>query len=107
MGEFKEPIVWDANTGKGLFILGGHKQSVYAAAFSNNNQYIVTGARDGTAGIWNATTGAFIKELKGHNNQITSKFNFTNIYANLKAAFMLAGLRCYFWHKSFAQKYYK
>lgn len=44
--------VWEARTGKLLFILRGHEGSVNSADFSPDGQRIITGSEDKTARIW-------------------------------------------------------
>jgi WD40 repeat protein len=45
---------------------------VTTAAFSPDDRRIVTASHDGTARIWDATSGSILHELKGHNGPITS-----------------------------------
>ena len=50
--------IWDATTGKEVFILEGHKNVVYSVAFNNPfGNLIVTGSFDKTAKIWDANNG--------------------------------------------------
>lgn len=49
--------VWEADTGKVLYILRGHKLTVLGVAFSPDGQRIVTGGQDQTARIWDVATG--------------------------------------------------
>jgi WD40 repeat protein/serine/threonine protein kinase len=46
--------VWDASTGKELFVLRGHRSQVSAVAFSPDGQWLVTGSTDGTVRVWDA-----------------------------------------------------
>ena len=48
-------------------ILLGHVRS---ASFSPNGQRVVTASWDGTAGIWDVTTGQLIHTLQGHRNVV-------------------------------------
>jgi WD40 repeat protein/serine/threonine protein kinase len=52
--------------------LVGHKGSVAAVAFSADGQQLVTGGNDGTARVWNATSGQELLCLMGHCRQVTS-----------------------------------
>ncbi|MGH2642188.1 MAG: BTAD domain-containing putative transcriptional regulator [Actinomycetota bacterium] len=60
--------VWDARTGKQLFLLdaGG----VTGFAFSADGTKIATGGVDGTARIWDAKTGEELLALSGHQGTI-------------------------------------
>ena len=53
--------------------LRGHDNIVLSAAFSPDGKRIVTASFDGTARIWDATTGEPIGEpLRGHERGVTS-----------------------------------
>ena len=52
-------------------ILGGHSRGVTAVAWSPNSHHILTGSEDGTARIWDATTGANTLTLT-HTNTVTA-----------------------------------
>jgi WD40 repeat protein/energy-coupling factor transporter ATP-binding protein EcfA2 len=43
---------------------------ILGAAFSPNGAWVVTGAHDGIARIWNADTGAQIRRLEGHQGSV-------------------------------------
>ena len=53
--------VWDVGTGKELFPLKGMDKGVYAVAWSQDGERILTGGSDKTLRLWEAKTG---KELK-------------------------------------------
>jgi len=53
-----------------LLTLKGHQDQVWCAAYSPNGQRILTGCRDGTAKVWDATTGEELLTLKGHSGAI-------------------------------------
>ena len=65
-------IVWDAETGKRLRVLGGHNGWVYSAAFSPDGRQIVTASKDNTAIVWGAETGERLRVLRGHNDAVYS-----------------------------------
>ena len=43
-----------------------------AVAISPDGQFVVTGSEDNTARVWSATTGATLKELKGHSSWVSA-----------------------------------
>jgi hypothetical protein len=57
--------VRDAATGADLFELRGHRAAVRAAAWSADGARVATVADDGTARVWDATTGAELLALPG------------------------------------------
>jgi WD40 repeat protein/serine/threonine protein kinase len=59
----KSAQMWDAASGQRLFAMS-HGDTVYAAAFSSDGSKIITAGGDGTVRIWNAATGAPIRELR-------------------------------------------
>src|SRR5215475_6650061 len=46
--------IWDAETGKELVVLAGHRQILQSARFSPDGQRVVTASHDATARIWDA-----------------------------------------------------
>src|SRR5712691_5331674 len=53
-------------------VLVGHRLAVTSATFSPDAQQIVTASFDGTARVWNATTGAELAVFKGHTAVVRS-----------------------------------
>jgi WD40 repeat protein/serine/threonine protein kinase len=53
----RTPPVWDVGTGRLAFTLQGHQDYVRAVAFSPDGDRLVTGSWDGTARVWDASTG--------------------------------------------------
>jgi WD40 repeat protein/tRNA A-37 threonylcarbamoyl transferase component Bud32 len=78
---FNTALVWEipsagperfAPTGRILAELKGHTSEVTSVALSADGARVVTGARDGTVRVWDATTGQSLIELKGHTKSVTS-----------------------------------
>jgi WD40 repeat protein/tetratricopeptide (TPR) repeat protein len=63
--------VWDVDTGRILFKLA-HKGCVRSVAYSRDGRQLVTAAEDGTARVWDATTGKPITEPLRHNAPVSS-----------------------------------
>jgi hypothetical protein len=57
--------------GYSSLLLGGHGDEILAVDVSANGGQIVTGSRDGTAAVWDASTGALIQTLRGHTAPVT------------------------------------
>jgi WD40 repeat protein/tRNA A-37 threonylcarbamoyl transferase component Bud32 len=53
-------------------MLLGHTASLLAVAFAPDGQHLVTGSRDGTARVWDATTGRELLCLRGHRDGVTA-----------------------------------
>ncbi|WYZ35562.1 hypothetical protein EsH8_X_000209 [Colletotrichum jinshuiense] len=75
--------VWDAETGACMHTLEGvclepnhdeviYKAGVHSVAFSADSKRLAAGSSDKTVKVWNPATGACIKTLKGHDNEIRS-----------------------------------
>jgi WD40 repeat protein/tRNA A-37 threonylcarbamoyl transferase component Bud32 len=60
------PQVYDADTGKELVVLKGHRLPVVAVVFSPDSRTIATASLDETACLWEAETGKLLHTLKGH-----------------------------------------
>jgi WD40 repeat protein len=59
----KAAQVWNARTKQLLFTLT-HGDTVYEARYSGDGAWIVTGGGDGAVRIWDAITGALVRELR-------------------------------------------
>src|SRR5262249_28077534 len=59
-------------TGKELLELKGHAEGVLAVAFSPDGKKVLTGSRDKTARLWDATTGKELQKFEGHASSVTS-----------------------------------
>lgn len=57
--------VWDVETGKMKFRLGGHQDYIASVSFSPDGNAIVTSSGDSTARLW-TSDGQLVKELRGH-----------------------------------------
>jgi WD40 repeat protein len=58
----KEVRVWDAQTGRELRVLRGHRWQVYLLAFSPDGRFLATGAEE--IKLWDATTGQQLLALR-------------------------------------------
>jgi WD40 repeat protein len=64
--------VWDVQTKRNRFELVGHTNTVTGAAFSPDEQRVITISADRTARVWELATGHFVAELRGHTDKLTS-----------------------------------
>ena len=62
--------VWDAATGQGERVLAGHKELVYAVAWSLDSKRLVSASQDGTIRVWGPDTGASVLTLTGHAGEV-------------------------------------
>lgn len=60
--------LWNADTGKLLYMLFGHTGDIKSLSFSPNNRFLVSGSEDGTARIWNTETGREVLQLVDFQN---------------------------------------
>jgi WD40 repeat protein len=65
-----EARIWDAVTGKPLFLLTGHQQTIHAAHFSRDGRLLVTASEDDTARVWDTATGLETHTLAGHEGAV-------------------------------------
>ena len=59
--------IYDADTGKELFLLGGHTQNVTSVIFSPSGHKLASGGQDGTIRLWDVTTGTHLKTFTMNN----------------------------------------
>ncbi len=57
--------IWDVKTGEELHRLR-HPTGVRAVAYSDDGQWVLTGAEDGMARLWDAASGQLASEFEGH-----------------------------------------
>jgi WD40 repeat protein/DNA-binding SARP family transcriptional activator len=69
------PPVWDVRTGELLFTLGHPFEAVRAVAFSPDGTRIVTGGWDGTARVWDATTGEPTDVLRANSSVVAVAYS--------------------------------
>ncbi|WP_299870543.1 NB-ARC domain-containing protein [uncultured Hoeflea sp.] len=63
--------LYDIEKKRSIGKLRGHQYSVNDAAFSKNDDIIVTVSNDTKARIWCAKTGTFLRSLDGHRGKVT------------------------------------
>jgi WD40 repeat protein/serine/threonine protein kinase len=89
--------MWDAASGQLLFTMK-HGGTVYGAVFSQDGSTVVTAGGDGTVRIWNATTGAPIRELRYQGPGVT-KWRYYAVAMSLRfvAAIDVTGRVVHVW----------
>jgi WD40 repeat protein len=68
----KTARIFDAQSGKFLKNLDGHKRNVKSAVFSPDGKLALTASRDSTARIFEVATGKELQVLKGHTGWVNS-----------------------------------
>ncbi|XAR51325.1 hypothetical protein NMG60_11005925 [Bertholletia excelsa] len=58
--------LWDAELGKLICSLNGHKDPVYSVAFSPNGEYLASGSLDKSLHIWSLKEGKIVKTYNGN-----------------------------------------
>ncbi|GMI98028.1 high expression of osmotically responsive genes 15, OLIGOCELLULA1 [Hibiscus trionum] len=58
--------LWDAELGKLLYSLNGHRDPVYSVAFSPNGEYLASGSLDKSMHIWSLKEGKIVKTYTGN-----------------------------------------
>jgi WD40 repeat protein len=68
-GSSQTGIIFDRTSNKFISLLGHHGE-IESLSFSSDGQRLATSSKDGTAKIWNASTGQMISNLKAHTNTV-------------------------------------
>jgi WD40 repeat protein/serine/threonine protein kinase len=64
--------VWDAEIGKELMTLYGHRGVVKQVVFSPDGNRMASGSRDNTIKVWDAPTGKVLMTFHGHKEEVFS-----------------------------------
>jgi eukaryotic-like serine/threonine-protein kinase len=64
--------VWDAETGREVFSLLGHKANVAAVAFSPDGRWLASGSHDHTLKLWDPVNGQGLRTLEGHTDFVNA-----------------------------------
>jgi WD40 repeat protein len=64
--------LFEADTGKELLTLQGHKEAVKSLTFSPDGRLLATASGDGAVALWDVTTGQEVRALKGHAGAVTA-----------------------------------
>jgi WD40 repeat protein len=67
--------VWDVGTGRLLYALEGHTNTVRYAEFSADASQILTASWDGTARVWDARTGQLSHALEHAEPVYSARFS--------------------------------
>ena len=59
-------ILWEVASARDVQRLRGHKDCVYACAFSPDGRAVLSGSGDGALRLWDAATGQQVRALEGH-----------------------------------------
>src|SRR5262249_33305258 len=87
-------IIWDAEGGKQVKVIGPHEHVVTSLALSADEKLLVSGALDGWASVWDAESGTMRKPLPGLRSEPIAALAFVRDGAELAAA---AGTRVRRW----------
>jgi WD40 repeat protein len=68
--DYNIPTVWDANSGRKVAEIKGHRGWINSAILSPDGRYVLTAGEDSTARIWDATTGRELRSLTGHEMEV-------------------------------------
>jgi WD40 repeat protein/predicted Ser/Thr protein kinase len=71
-GEQSRLAVFDATTGKRTAVCDGHREMIWAFAFSPDGTRLASGSEDRTARVWDAASGALLATCRGHTSKVLS-----------------------------------
>ncbi len=57
---------------KELLTLTGHKDFVFSVSYNPDGKYIVSGSKDHTIKIWQASNGTLLSSYTGHGDAVSS-----------------------------------
>jgi WD40 repeat protein len=69
-GEVGQIEIWDWTEKVLLKSIEVHHDSVMQVAWSSDEQYVATASFDGSCGVWNVVTGAFVARFQGHSKPV-------------------------------------
>ena len=62
--------VWDAATGAARLTLTGHRQMIWAVAYSPDGRFLASSSWDKTVKVWDAATGREVLTFRNHNHLV-------------------------------------
>jgi len=65
-------MMWNAETGKVLHTLKGHKRQVTSVAFSPDGKWLLSSSSDQTLLLWDVARGEVVQQLNGHSYPVSS-----------------------------------
>jgi WD40 repeat protein len=68
----KTTRVWDAETGRLLLTLDGHREPVVSVAFSPDGRHVLAASVDGSASLWRLDDGKLQRRLEGHTGEVSA-----------------------------------
>lgn len=73
-GSGSNPIFVEVRSVSGdkLLTLSGHSGTVNSLVFSRDGRYLVTASADGTARVWDTTSGLTVAEMRGHLSEVNN-----------------------------------
>jgi hypothetical protein len=69
-GAWERLVVFDATTGQQTAVCDGHRDNVWAFAFSPDGTRLASAGEDNTARLWDAATGALLATCRGHTSKV-------------------------------------
>ena len=64
--------LWDAETGRCLLELRGHRRAVFCVVWSNDQRRALSSSDDGNLRLWDLKTGDCIRIFEGHSSEVNS-----------------------------------